>query len=760
MGAPGPAPLRVVVLSLVSFLLAACPTPTAGSVGFISFFRATPLDIAPGDSVQLTWEAQNAAGCLLSPDIGEVPASGANLVTPQVTTTYELTCNGGKRHLTINVSPLVSITRFGAMPVQTVADGPVELSWATVGATSCAVTPGVGEVDVNGTHSVMPSQTATYTLTCKGTGPNAVATTTVEVVPVTTLEVPTNLSVTAQDGMLRVTWTQGAGSANVYFAEASGIEVANIDSKPGRAIFRRVVSPFTISGLVDDRTYYLRISSVSGTTESGLSNEVTGTPAGPTTGSDPYFGEQWHLSNNGEDLDVLPVWALGLKGEGVKVAVVDEGIDQAHEDLRQNMLTGASKDYLGNTPVRLAEHGTCVAGLIAARDLNGIGLRGVAPRAGMMSFNLLQSLTSGNEYDAMVRQKDVVAVSNNSWGEASDNTGLLTFADPLWMRGVAEGATTGRGGKGVVYFWASGNGGDVTEGGPDDSNYDSQANSRYVIAVGGVGKDGKRPAYAEGGANVLIVAPTQGNDGAALVTTDITGAAGYNAGNDPHEHPNPNYSSTMNGTSGSTPLALGVGALVLQVRPELSWRDVRRVLAYSARRNDQSSPGWATNGAGLHVNQEYGFGVVDANAAVLLARTIVPVGPEVSYPAPLMQPNLAIPDNDGTGASSQVTVAGSGIGHVEVIEVEISVTHARTADLEIILRKSGGAQDVLMPLHDCSDPNTGATTPCSDIDAFVFTSVRHLDEPADGQWTLTVKDRRAGTTGTLTSWQLRIYGSN
>ena len=78
---------------------------------------------------------------------------------------------------------------------------------------------------------------------------------------------------------------------------------------------------------------------------------------------------------------------------------------------------------------------------------------------------------------------------------------------------MTEGATTGRGGKGVVYFWASGNGGDPTQGGLDDSNFDAQASSRFVMAVGGVGRDGKKPDYAEGGANVLIVAPTEGNDG-------------------------------------------------------------------------------------------------------------------------------------------------------------------------------------------------------------------------------------------------------
>ena len=745
-----------VLLALLFLPLLACPPPI--TIGSIGFFRGSPLDISPGESVQLTWEAENAGGCLLNPDVGDVPAAGAKQVTPDVTTVYELKCNGAFGHLTINVRPHVSITRFSATPAQTVPDGVSQLSWVTDSAASCTIDPGLGEVPVNGTKTVLPTQTTTYTLTCKGAGPAAVSTTVVSVVPVTSLEVPTNVVLTPQDGMLRATWLQGPGSANLYFAEQPGIDATNINTKVGSAIFRKVLSPFTISGLVNGRTYYLRVSAASGTVESGLATEVSGIPTGPATGTDPYFSEQWHLVNpNGEDINVSGAWAAGVKGEGVKIAVVDEGVDENHEDLRQNILTGAGHDYLGNAPVRLAEHGTCVAGLLSARDLNGVGVRGVAPRAGLMSFNVLQALTSFNEYDAMTRQKDLVSVSNNSWGDATDNTGLLSFADPQWLRGVAEGTRTGRGGKGVVYFWASGNGGDPAQGGLDDSNFDAQAASRFVLAVGGVGRDGKKPLYAEGGANVLIVAPTEGNDTVALVTTDITGSAGYNKGNDPSEHRDPNYSKTMNGTSGSTPIAAGVGVLVLQVRPELSWRDVRRVLALSARKNDASSAGWSDNGAGLHVNHSYGFGVVDANAAVLLARTIVPVGPELTFAGPVLSQGLAIPDNDGTGRSSTTTVTGSGIGHVESVEIEVTIAHTRTADLELSLQKVGGAGDLLYPLHTCVDTQN-KLAPCSDIDGFVFNSVRHLDEPADGEWILTVKDRVTGTVGTLTSWQLRIFG--
>lgn len=748
------------LLASSTLLLLACPPEKPPpSVGF---FRATPVDLQPGESSQLTWKAFDAAFCTLGPEGLRQPVEGATIVSPTATTTYELECGGARSKVTVRVTPNVSIVRFTASAPSVVEDSPVELSWETLSAETCTLQPAVGEVPVNGRLSVVVSARTDFTLSCEGTGPAASARQLVDVTALSgPLAPPTGVALTPLDGMLQVSWTQAAGSGVVYVAEAPGVERATISTLPGGGVFRRVLSPFTLSGLVNGRAYYVRLAALSGPTESALTAEQSASPAGSTVAArDPLFGAQWHLVNaNAEDIDVSPPWAAGLRGEGVKIAVVDEGVDLAHEDLRQNVLTGLSHDYLGASPVRLAEHGTCVAGLVAARDGNGKGVRGVAPRAGVMSFNLLLSLSSLNEYDAMTRHQDLVAVSNNSWGDAWDNSGLLTHPDPQWLRGVREGATQGRGGKGVVYFWASGNGGDPSETGAlDDSNFDGQANSRFVLAVGGVGKDGKKATYAEGGANVLVVAPTEGDDGQALVTTDLTGRAGYNPGGETTDLLDGNYTKTMNGTSGSTPVAAGVGALVLQARPELSYRDVRRVLARSARKADPGSPGWSTNGAGLPVHHGYGFGVVDANAAVALARTIEPVGPELSHVASAT-PAAAIPDGDLAGLASSLTVSGSGISRVEVVEVEVSITHLRTADLELVLEKSGGATDVLYPFHACADLETGAATDCSPIDGFVFSSVRHLDEPADGTWTLRVKDRRAPNGGLLDRWSLRLYGS-
>ncbi len=743
--------------SLVLALAAiGCVTPPLP--GTIDDFSAAPTTIASGATATLTWHSTNAKSCELSPDIGTVLSEGTRSVQPTKTTSYTLSCNGDSRTLTISVRPGVHILSFTANPATAVVDTPVTLSWVTENATNatCTLSPG-GDVPGIGTQTGSYTATTTFSLRCDGFPAQVSATATVTIVPATNLEVPTNVKLVAGDGTATVSWSQTQGGTNVYFASEPGIDPATLAGKRDGIVFRKVANPFTVTGLVDGRTYYARVSAVSGTTETGLSDEVSATPMEDTPRNDPLFPQQWHLvSTNGEDVHVAPAWAAGVRGDGVPIAVVDEGIDEAHEDLRQNILTGFGYDYLGHAGVALAQHGTCVAGLLAARDLNGVGVRGVAPRAAIFSYNLLQDLTSANEYDAMARNKEKVFVSNNSWGDVDDGTGLLSESDPLWLQGVEEGTRLGRGGKGVLYFWASGNGYDSNF--RDTSNYDGQANRRFVFAVSGVGPDGVAAGYAEPGANVLVTAPTQAETGIALTTTDITGVDGYNTGNTPGELQNPNYSQQMNGTSASTPLAAAVGALVLQVRPELSWRDVRRVLAYSARKNDPTDADWATNGAGLHLNHKYGYGVVDADAAVRVARTIVPGGPELSVLTPLSTPRKAIPDNDATGVSDTITVSNSGLGKVEFVEIIITIDHPRSADLEISLQRVGGANDQLHQPHSCQPDLVTHQEVCSSITAYPFGSTRHLDEPADGQWVLSVKDRRAANVGTFTSWQLNLFG--
>ena len=74
----------------------------------------------------------------------------------------------------------------------------------------------------------------------------------------------------------------------------------------------------------------------------------------------------------------------------------------------------------------------------------------------------------------------------------------------------------------------------------------------------------------------------------------------------------------------------GVTALMLQANPNLTWRDVQHILVNSARHVDPTDPGWTTNRGGQLIHYNFGFGVVDATAAVNMAKTWTNVGPELS----------------------------------------------------------------------------------------------------------------------------------
>ncbi|MDP1921307.1 MAG: S8 family serine peptidase [Myxococcales bacterium] len=615
-----------------------------------------------------------------------------------------------------------SITFFTAEPATIAPGNTSQLSWNTTGTTTCRLEPLGMDVGVAGALAVTPVATTDYTLTCD----KAVATVRVKVVAAIASFTATPTTVNEGD-LVTLRWE----------SQSTGCRL----TPPGEdvpASGQRAVRPS------QDQTYTLTCGASSKTVTVSVAAVVT----------DPFFSAQWHLVNTGQaggtrgqDLSVETVWSE-FRGEGVRVSVVDDGVDLQHEDLQANASVADSHDYLGNATVDLAEHGTAVAGLVAARDLNGVGGRGVAPRVSLVSYNFLQDSTSANELDAMVRGLATNTISSNSWGDADDGTGQLTTSDALWLMGVEQGTRDGRAGKGLVYVFPSGNG--ANDRFPDDSNFDGQANSRYVLAIGGVGDDGKRAGYSEPGANVLAVAPSGDRATHYLTTTDITGAPGYNSGRTAGEPSNANYTQTFDGTSASTPVAAGVVALVLQANPSLTWRDVRRVLALSARRTDTRHPDWTMNGAGHAVNHDYGFGVLDAAAATRVAKTYDAGVPEVSFTSPLMQVGAMIPDVSPTGVSSPITVTGSGVRQVDFVEVTVTITHTNTGDLDVRLVHTGGVSSRLHPNHSCS--------PCSAIDAFTFSSVRHLDEPGDGTWTLEVRDAAAQDVGRLVSWKLALYG--
>ena len=398
--------------------------------------------------------------------------------------------------------------------------------------------------------------------------------------------------------------------------------------------------------------------------------------------SDPLFGDQWHLNNTGQtgglagiDMNAQDVWD-DYTGEGVLIGVVDSGLEYTHPDLVGGINTAADYDALGGDfdpfPGGGENHATAVTGMIVAQPDNGIGVAGVAYGAEVAGFRMgFGSNTLPQIEDNMARQVNV-DISSNSWsynGYFFDNFESGTFAAAA--NAIENAVANGRDGLGTIFVFAAGN--SRTSG--QDVNYHSFQNSPYTIAVAAIEDDGTYASFSTPGAALLVAAP-----GEDVLTTDRVGGNGYVSGD---------Y-VTISGTSFATPLTSGVIALMLEANPNLGYRDVQEILAYSARQVDASDPGWATNGAdnwnggGLHFSHDYGFGLVDAHAAVRLAETWSAVSTfanQVSVQG-TATPNQAIPDGFGA-LTSQITLAG-GV-QIDHVAVEINIDHTWIGDLIVTL---------------------------------------------------------------------------
>ena len=475
----------------------------------------------------------------------------------------------------------------------------------------------------------------------------------------------------------------------------------------------------------------------------------------PTLGDD-LFACQWHLENRREDAEeedigVEAVWEDstladgssvpdGIRGQGIRVAVVDDGMDINHPDLSPNVDRRLNHDFGTDGVHQPSEHhGTAVAGVIAARD-NDFGVRGVAPRATIFSYNFLTSPSDLAAYDSMTRNLNVTAVSNNSWGPV-DGPGP-GFAPVGWEKAVERGVSQGYNERGVFYTFAAGNG--ALKG--DDANLDEFANFYAVTGVCAVNDAGRRSDFSEAGASLWVCGPSSnlrpGHRG--IVTTENSNR----------------YRYTFGGTSSAAPMVAGVAALVRQVNPDLTWRDVKLILAATARKNHDISDDWESGAVKYgestetyNWHREYGFGVVNAKAAVDAAKAWqrLPVLGSLGL-AESRTLNLTIPDGSATGVTSSLTI-DSDIEFIEYVEVRAEFSHPSFRDLEIELRSPASRTSVKLLSHYESEepiPLNGTIR---------FGASRFLGEHPDGTWTLTLTDKLGNRlSGSLDSWTIKTYG--
>jgi subtilisin family serine protease len=553
--------------------------------------------------------------------------------------------------------------------------------------------------------------------------------------------------------------------------------------------------------------------------------------------TDPLYKYQWHLNNTGQtnfattggtagaDLNVDTAIVSGITGSGVIVAVLDEGLELAHEDLVDNIVSGSydfeNSDQDPTSSNNDGDHGTSVAGLIASKGWNNKGGRGVAPNASLIGYNILESGSGTNGIYQIKAWGSNPPVSVNAdiynmsygrgYGTDDNDDPKTTYALQSRLYTVYEDALKNgvenlRNGKGAIYIQSSGN--EFSENSTDDCGtnltcaevlWDHKSTVPYIMQVGSLEANGAVSSYTtpgsalwisgfggENGGNESIVDSqgyilTSGIYEAAMMTVDQSGCTnGYvgSNGGTPYinEFQNPsghsensscNYTSTFNGTSSAAPTVSGVVALMLEANSDLTWRDVKHILATTADQVGSDTDysytyqglvqyEWETNAAGYKFHNWYGFGKVDAAEAVSVASsytansrgTFASSGIKASG---LINSSIAYPDT--TTSTINVTKPSGSNDHVEFVRVTLKLDHAIPKSIGIRLQSPAGTVMNIM------QPMTNVDTNPSDI-YFDIGVNGFYGEIIEGDWIIGLNDYiDDSTNGTLIEWGIKVYGN-
>lgn len=478
------------------------------------------------------------------------------------------------------------------------------------------------------------------------------------------------------------------------------------------------------------------------------------------------FVQQWHLKattiggqNVAASANVEAAHAFS-QGEGVTIAIIDDGFDLDHEEFASSGKIVAPQDFQSSDddprPGEGDDHGTACAGVACADGR--FGASGVAPKARLMPLRMPLSLNSQRLAEAFVWAADRGAdVISNSWGppdgpwfSPTDSRHARSFPLPDNIRlAINHAADNGRGGKGCVILFAAGNGNESVD-------LDGYASYEKVLAVAASNDRSKRSVYSDFGDAVFCSFPS--NDFGfpeesrpepltpGIWTTDRTGRAGYNP--DPRSGQvagdiGLKYTNSFGGTSSACPGAAGVAALVLSRNPALRRQEVKEILRQSCERIDPQGGQYDGNGH----SKKYGFGRLNAETAVRLAL------PAEGAATTLLEKSFQEPIQDFQTSIVELTVTEATA--LSGIKVSIDIEHTFIGDLVIkaipppamavqpvvLHNRAGGRTQNLRRAYDA------VTTPGL---------AGYAGKSPKGAWKLEVRDAARSDTGVIRKFGLEM----
>nr|CAG4643076.1 EOG090X02T5 [Ilyocryptus agilis] len=476
--------------------------------------------------------------------------------------------------------------------------------------------------------------------------------------------------------------------------------------------------------------------------------------------TDPYFPYQWYLKNTGQnggkprlDLNVEAAWAQGVTGKNVTTAIMDDGVDYMHPDLRNNYNAKASYDFSSNDPFPYPRytddwfnsHGTRCAGEVSAARDNGVCGVGVAYDSKVAGIRMLDQpyMTDLIEANSMGHEPHLIDIYSASWGPTDDGK---TVDGPrnATMRAIVRGVNEGRRGLGNIYVWASGDGGS-----DDDCNCDGYAASMWTISINSAINDGQNAHYDESCSSTLASTFSNGakDPNTGVATTDLYGKC----------------TKTHSGTSAAAPEAAGVFALALEANPLLTWRDIQHLTVLTSKRNSLFDAKrrfqWTMNGVGLEFNHLFGFGVLDAGSMVAMARSwrSVPArfhcqGGQITQPRPIPSNGSLVLTLDTRSCQGSETE----VNYLEHVQAVISLNATRRGDVEMFLTSPMGTRSMILSRRPNDDDGRDGFT------KWPFMTTHTWGEDPRGRWTVEVRFNSpsgARQSGWLREWTLMLHGT-